>query len=151
MTTAITRWTPETDLFRNRLDRMFNQMLGDVWGAQLLPGEDVSPRLWMPPVDIRETEDNLLFTVELPGLAKEDVEVTVENNILTISGERKFEKETKREDYHRMERSYGNFSRSFTLPAGVRADKVDANFLNGVLHIQMPKQEGAKPKKISIR
>ena len=150
MTTAITRWTPETDLFRNRLDRMFNQMLGDVWGTQL-PGEDVSPRLWMPPVDIRETEEALMFAVELPGLTKENIDLTLENNILTISGERKFEKETKSEEYHRMERSYGNFSRSFTLPAGVRTDKVDANFEHGVLHIQLPKQEGAKPKKISIR
>ncbi|HEX9800353.1 MAG TPA: Hsp20/alpha crystallin family protein [Thermoanaerobaculia bacterium] len=150
MTTAITRWTPETDIFRNRLDRMFNQMLQDVWGAQL-PTEDVASRAWLPPVDIREKEDALMFAVELPGMTKEDIDITLENNVLTIAGERKFEKETKGEEFHRLERSYGHFTRSFTLPSSVRTDKVDANFDNGVLHISLPKQENAKPKKISIR
>lgn len=150
MTTAITRWTPETDIFRNRLDRMFNQMLQDVWGQQL-PTEDVARRAWLPPVDIREKEDALMFAVELPGMTKDDIDITLENNVLTVAGERKFEKETKGEEYHRLERSYGHFTRSFTLPSSVRTDKVDANFENGVLHISLPKQENAKPKKISIR
>jgi HSP20 family protein len=151
MTTAITRWTPETDLFRNRLDRMFNQMLQDVWGAQVPTTEGVTSRAWLPPVDIREREDALVFSAELPGLTKEDIDITLENNVLTIAGERKFEKETKGEEFHRLERSYGHFTRSFTLPSSVRTDKVDANFDNGVLHISLPKQENAKPKKISIR
>jgi HSP20 family protein len=150
MTTAITRWSPETDLVRNRFDRVFNQMLQDFWPGQLA-GEGVSGRAWMPAVDIRETEEALLFHVELPGMTKEQIDITVENNVLTIAGERKFEKETKGEEYHRLERSYGNFSRSFTLPTGVRTDKVDANFESGVLHIALPKQEGAKPRKIAIR
>lgn len=150
MTTAITRWTPETDIFRNRLDRMFNQMLQDFWGTQT-PMEGVSGRAWLPPVDVREKDDALMFAVELPGLSKEDVDITLENNVLTIAGERKFEKEAKGEEYHRLERSYGHFTRSFTLPSSVRTDKVDANFDNGVLHIRLPKQESAKPKKISIR
>jgi HSP20 family protein len=150
MTTAITRWTPETDIFRNRLDRMFNQMLQDVWGQQL-PTEDVARRAWLPPVDIREKEDALMFAVELPGMTKDDIDITLENNVLTVAGERKFEKETKGEEFHRLERSYGHFTRSFTLPSSVRTDKVDANFENGVLHISLPKQENAKPKKISIR
>lgn len=150
MTTAITRWTPETDLVRNRLDRMFNQMLQDVWGSQL-PTEGVASRAWLPAVDIREKNDALMFAVELPGMTKDDIDITVENNVLTIAGERKFEKETKGEEFHRLERSYGHFTRSFTLPSSVRTDKVDANFENGVLHIALPKQENAKPKKISIR
>jgi len=150
MTTAITRWTPETDLFRNRLDRMFNQMLQDVWGTQLSP-EGYTGRAWLPPVDIREKNDSLMFAMELPGLTKENIEITIENNVLTVAGERKFEKETKGEEFHRLERSYGHFTRSFTLPTGVRTDKVDANFEHGVLNIVLPKEEGAKPKKISIR
>ncbi|MCM2270899.1 MAG: Hsp20/alpha crystallin family protein [Thermoanaerobaculia bacterium] len=150
MTTAITRWTPETDLFRNRLDRMFNQMLQDVWGAQA-PSEGVASRTWLPAVDIREKNDALMFAMELPGLTKENLEITLENNVLTIAGERKFEKETKGEEFHRLERSYGHFSRSFTLPTGVRTDKVEANFEHGVLNIVLPKEENAKPKKISIR
>lgn len=150
MTTAITRWTPETDLFRTRLDRMFNQMLQDVWGAQA-PAEGVSGRAWLPAVDIREKNDALVFSMELPGLTKADIDITIENNVLTVAGERKFEKETKGEEFHRLERSYGHFSRSFTLPTGVRTDKVDANFEHGVLNILLPKEEAAKPKKINIR
>ncbi|HLF57052.1 MAG TPA: Hsp20/alpha crystallin family protein [Thermoanaerobaculia bacterium] len=151
MTTAITRWNPETELYRNRLDRMFNQMLQDFWGAQG-PSEPVGGRVWMPAVDIKETEEALHFSVELPGMTKEEVAITLENNVLTISGERKFEKETKKgEEYHRLERSYGAFSRSFTVPGGVQTDKVDAKFADGVLTIALPKQENAKPRKIQIR
>ena len=84
-------------------------------------------------------------------MTKDNIEITVENNILTIAGERKFEKETKGEEYHRLERTYGNFSRSFTLPTGVRTEKVEANFEHGVLRLDLPKQEGAKPRKIAIK
>jgi HSP20 family protein len=147
---SITRWAPETDVFRGRLDRMFNQMLQDFWGLQT-PAEGVAARVWSPMVDVKETEDALDFHVELPGMKKEDVEITLENNVLSISGERKFEKEAKGETYHRLERSYGSFSRSFTLPASVRTDKVDANFADGVLQIHLPKVEESKPRKISIR
>lgn len=150
MNTAITRWTPETDFVRNRLDRVFNQMLQDVWGNQLAT-EGVAGRTWTPAVDIKETEGALHFSLELPGLTKEDIEITLENSILTIAGERKFEKETKGEEYHRLERAYGTFSRSFTLPASIGTDKVDAKFENGVLQILLPKQEGAKPRKIAIK
>ena len=149
MTTTLTRWNPETDLVRGRFDRLFNQMLHDAWGAQATEG--VAGRIWAPAVDIKETEEALQFKVELPGLAKEDVEITVENSVLTIAGERKFEKETKGENYHRLERSYGSFSRSFTLPTGVRAEQVEATFDQGVLNITLPKQEESKPRKISIR
>ena len=150
MTSAITRWTPETDLVRTRLDRLFNQMLQDAWGTQM-PTEGVANRTWTPAVDIKETQEALHFAIELPGMTKDNLEITVENNILTIAGERKFEKETKGEEYHRLERAYGTFSRSFTLPTGVRTDKVEANFENGVLRLDLPKQEGAKPRKITIK
>ena len=150
MTTTLTRWSPEHDLLRTPFDRLFNQMLQSGWGAQ--PGtEGVSDRAWTPAVDVKETQDALQFHVELPGLKKEDVEITIENNVLTIAGERKFEKETKDENYHRLERSYGAFSRSFTLPTGVRSEQVEAKFENGVLAVTLPKQEESKPRKISIR
>lgn len=150
MNTTLTRWNPETDLLRNRFDRLFNQMLQDAWGAQPA-AEGFTGKAWTPAVDIKESDDVLEFGVELPGLAKENVEITVENNVLTIAGERKFEKEAKGESYHRLERSYGAFSRSFTLPTGVRTEKIDATFDQGVLTIRLPKEEATKPRKISIR
>lgn len=150
MNTTLTRWTPESDLLRNRFDRVFNQMLQDAWGNQPA-AEGFSGKTWAPAVNIKESEDALEFGVELPGLTKENVEITVENQVLTIAGERKFEKEAKGESYHRLERSYGAFSRSFTLPTGVKTEKVDATFEHGVLTIRLPKQEETKPRKISIR
>jgi HSP20 family protein len=150
MTTNLIRWNPESDLLRGRFDRLFNQMIQDAWGAQPAT-EGFSGKAWTPAVDIKESDDVLEFAVELPGLPKESVEITVENNVLTIAGERKFEKEVKGENYHRLERSYGGFSRSFTLPAGVTAEKIEAAFDQGVLTIKLPKQEESKARKISIR
>lgn len=151
MTTAMTRWTPETDVYRSRFDRMFNQMLQDIWGGRA-GSEEFGSRTWMPAVDVKESQEALMFAFELPGLKKEDVEITVENNVLTVHGERKFEKETKKgEEYHRLERAYGAFSRSFTLPTGVQTDRVEANFADGILSITLPKQENARPRKIEIR
>ena len=148
-TTAMTRWTPAGELFRDRFDRVFNDMLGDVFAPFV--SEDVADRRWTPAVDVRESGDALTLTVELPGLRKEDVQITLENNILSLSGERKFEKETKEENYHRIERAYGSFSRSFTLPANVKADQVAATFQDGLLTISLPKVEEAKPRKVDIR
>ncbi len=150
MTTGLIRWNPETDLLRGRMDRVFNEMLRDFWGAAPT-SEAAAGRTWMPAVDIREGDEHLELVAELPGMKKEDVQITLENNVLTIAGERKFESETKNEAYHRIERSYGNFSRSFTLPATVKTDKVDAKFADGVLTIQLPKMEESKPRKIAIR
>ncbi len=150
MTTGLIRWNPETDLLRGRVDRLFNQMLGDLWGVPQTT-EEVSARRWMPAVDIRETADALVLSAELPGLTKDNVNITLENNVLSLSGERRFEKEVKEETFHRMERSYGEFTRSFTLPANVRTDKVEASFTDGVLTITLPKVEESKPRKIAIR
>lgn len=150
MRTALTRWTPTGDLVRDRFGRLFEDAFNDM----LRPfgeGEDVSGRIWMPPVDIRETAEAVTLVLDLPGLKKEDVNLTLENNVLTVSGERKFEAKEKNDNYHRLERAFGTFSRSFTLSQTVQADKVNAGFEDGVLTITLPKQEESKPRRISIR
>jgi len=149
MARGITRWTPGTDPLRDRLSRLFEQTFGDAYtGTE--ESEDVASRSWMPAVDIAESDEALTLYAELPGLAKEDVEITLEDNVLTIKGERKFAREESKESYHRIERAYGVFHRSFHLPSNVRSDKVQARFDNGVLRIDIPKQEEAKPRKIAI-
>ena len=150
MPTNLTRWTPVMDPFRDRFARLFNQFLGQALPSTL-PSEEVSNQRWAPSVDIKETPDSLTLTAELPGLTKSDVQITIENQVLTISGERKFEKETKGETFHRIERAYGSFLRSFTLPANVQADKVDASFANGLLTVTLPKADEAKPRKVEIK
>lgn len=129
------------------LDRLFEQTFGDLFreGA-----EGMGNRGWLPAVDIAETENGLTFYAELPGMNKEDVDVTLENNVLTLRGERKFERDAKEENYHRIERSYGSFSRSFSLPSNVKSEACQATFKDGVLRIDIPKAEEAKPRRISI-
>ena len=129
---------------RREVDRVFDRFFGQ-GGAQ---GMTVRA----PVVDVRETNDELQVTAELPGLAPEDVNVTVENGVLTISGEKKQEVEEGKEDsnYYLYERRYGRFERSFSLPRTVNADKVKARFDNGVLTIALPKAEAAKPRKVQI-
>jgi HSP20 family protein len=127
------------------LDRLFR----DAFSSQL--GEtELSTRSWAPPVDIYETEDAIVLKAELPGVDPKDVEVRVEDNTLYLKGERKFEKEVKEQNYHRVERSYGSFARSFSLPNSISADKVKAEFKDGLLTLTMPKREEAKPKTIKI-
>ena len=150
MTTGLIRWNPQMDVFRTRMNRLFDGAFNDFL-APVGESEAYSTRAWMPPVDIRETEGELVLSAELPGLAKKDIEITVEDHVLTLSGERTFEKDVERENYHRLERSYGKFSRSFSLPRNVRTDKVNATFADGVLHIALPKTEESKPRKIDIR
>jgi len=106
---------------------------------------------WTPAVDIAEHDEQYLVEVELPGVNKEDVKITLENNILTIRGEKKQEKETRKESYHRVERSYGSFQRSFTLPTTIKSDKIDAAYKDGILQITLPKAEEAKPKQIEVK
>ncbi len=105
---------------------------------------------WTPAADIRETKEAYLVEAELPGLSKEDVSVTFENGILTLSGERRFEKETEEENYRRVERRYGSFSRAFSLPREVDAEGVKATFKDGLLTVTVPKIEQAKPRTIDI-
>ena len=145
---GLMRWTPEGELFRGRMDRVVNEVLRDLWGTG---SETVSNRSWSPAVDIHESPDALTITAELAGLKPEEVEITVENQVLTLAGERKFERETMGETLHRVERAYGAFSRSFTLPATVQADKVEAKFDQGVLTVTLPKAEASKPRKVKVQ
>jgi len=144
---AIVRWEPFRDLLATQrdFDRLFREAFSPIFGEQ-----DLSTRTWAPPVDIYETGDNLTLKAELPGIDPKDVEVRVEDNTLYLKGERKMEKEVKEQNYHRVERSYGAFTRTFSLPTSVDADKVSAEYKEGVLTLTMPKKEEAKPKTIKI-
>jgi len=113
--------------------------------------EDSAYSLWTPVVDIAEHDDDYIVKVELPGVNKDEVKITLESNILTIRGEKKQEKETKKENLHRVERSYGSFQRSFTFPTTVKSDKIDASYKDGILTIALPKAEEAKPKQIEVK
>lgn len=106
---------------------------------------------WSPNVDIYEDKDRLIVEAELPGMTRDDFELSVENNVLTLKGERKFEKKTEGDNYHRIERSYGAFTRQFTLPQTVTADGATADFENGVLRVALPKREETKARKIEIK
>ena len=106
---------------------------------------------WMPAVDVGEYENEYQVKVEIPGVNKDDVKITMRENILTIHGEKKQEKESKDFNYHRVERSYGSFQRSFTLPTSVKHDKIEASYNDGILTIALPKAEEAKPKQIEVK
>ena len=108
-------------------------------------------KAWMPPCDIYETDKELVLKFELPEVKKEDVKVTMENNVLMLRGERKFEEETDRENYHRIERHYGEFMRSFNVPMFVDATKIKAEFKDGLLTVTLPKREDAKAKQIDVK
>ena len=144
---AIIRWDPYRDLvtLRDRMNRLFE----DVSGPRS-EERDVMASAWAPSVDIYENENEVVLAAEIPGVDEKDVEIKVEDNNLTLRGERKFEKETKEENYHRIERSYGSFARSFALPNSIDADKVAAEYKDGLLTLTLPKREEAKPKTVRI-
>ncbi|GBD94922.1 18 kDa heat shock protein [bacterium BMS3Abin05] len=146
---AIVRWRPTRDILgiRDEMDRLFDEFFGTL--PEKFAGENVEG-VWLPAVDISETEHDLIVTAELPGIKKDALKLSVQDNILTIKGEKKQEKETKDENYHRIERSYGAFQRTFSLPAIVDATKIKATFKDGVLKIRLPKKEEAKTKEIPI-
>jgi HSP20 family protein len=145
---ALVRWNPAQDLMRMReeMNRVFSQFFreGDGEEGTWLTGA------WAPPVDIHETEEALILKAELPGFSKDDVHVELHNNRLTLRGERQHEAEVKEEQYHRRERAYGSFQRTFQLPTTIDQDKVSASFQNGILELRLPKSEVAKPKRIAI-
>jgi len=145
---AIVRWDPFRDLIsiQDRMNRLFDQTLARTRGEE----EGISASTWMPAVDIYETADRVVMKAELPGLTREDIEINVRDNTLSLRGERKFEKEVKEENYLRIERAYGSFQRSFTLPATIHQDKIRAVFKDGVLELSLPKAEEACPKQIKI-
>jgi HSP20 family protein len=143
----IARWEPFRDLVttQDRFNRLFNDAFARAFGD-----EEPASRAWVPPVDIYETDDSLVLKAELPGINPDDVEVRVEDNTLYLKGERKFQKDVKEENLHRLERSYGMFSRSFVLPGSIDSGKVQAAYKDGILILAMPKREEAKPKTIKI-
>lgn len=112
--------------------------------------DDMSYGSWNPSVDIFEDKENLVLEAELPGMKREDFELSIENNVLTLKGDRKFEKKTEGDNYHRIERGYGTFTRSFTLPQTVTAEGAKAEFQNGILRVLLPKREETKARKIEI-
>jgi HSP20 family protein len=150
MRTSLTRWTPTGDLVRDRFGRLFEDAFNDML-RPLAEGNAAPNRTWLPPVDIRESENELTLSLDLPGLRKEDVNITLENAVLTITGERRFDADHKNDTYHRLERAFGTFTRSFTLGSTVQTDQVEADFLDGVLTIKLPKVEASKPRRIAIK
>ena len=141
---AIVRWDPARELAGMEVDRL-NRMFSDLWGAT-----DAFARAWVPAVDIYENGEEIVLKAEVPDLRREDINVTFENSVLTIKGERKLDAELKREQFQRMERHYGAFSRSFTLPATVDGSRITAAYKDGVLTIRLPQREEAKPKQITV-
>jgi len=144
---AIIRWDPFRDLMtlREKMNRLFEESF-------ITRGEEkeLVSGIWTPSVDIYETENALILSAEVPGIEENDIEIKIEDNTLTLHGERKFEKETKEENYHRIERAYGSFHRSFTLPNYIDQDKIKAEHENGILKITMPKKKELKPRKIEV-
>jgi len=136
----------ESDLFRDWA-RPFglSRLMRDAFGGR------EGGTSWLPPVDIAENDDQYAITVEIPGAKKEDVSVECHDNVLTIKGEKKSEREEKQEHRHYVERSFGSFSRTFTLPNDADGDRINATFRDGVLSVEVPKSEGRKPKVVDIK
>jgi HSP20 family protein len=147
---SLVRWQPLQEF--TSLQRQMNRLLHAFSGeTSLMPLEEsLTGSDFGPPVDIYEDDQKLTFTVEVPGVDEKDMKVEIENNILTVHGESKLEKDIKEENFRRLERHYGAFSRSFTLPSTVDPQKIEANYAHGVLAIQMPKRAEAKPKQIKV-
>jgi HSP20 family protein len=146
---ALIRWEPvrELNTIQNEMNRLFNTFF-DPSGAPA--GHPGTARRWIPAMDLVEAENDFVLRADLPGLTEKDVNIELEDSVLTISGERKAEHEERREGYYRVERASGSFSRSLTLPEGVDPSKVSASFTNGVLEVRIPKPEQRKPRKVTI-
>ena len=145
---TIVRWEPFRELssLQTEMNRLFNTAFGDVPNG----GTGGAARRWMPPMDLLETDEHFVLRADLPGMTESDVNIELEDNVLTVSGERKAEHEDKREGFYRMERAFGSFSRSLTLPKGVDPEAVNASFDQGVLEVRIPKPEQALPTKVEI-
>ncbi len=143
---TVVRWKPwqEVNSLQREMNRMFDSFFQE-------PNESGSMSAWYPSVDIKETPDVIDVYAELPGLTKKDIKISIRDNVLNLSGEKQHEEVEDDANYHRMERIYGTFTRSFTLPAKVQVDKVNAAFSDGVLHLTLPKAEEEKPRQIQIK
>ena len=144
--TVLTRWDPfrELNSLQGRLNRLFEEQYGNSREESLTAGA------FVPPVDIYEDQHSIQLKLEAPGIEEKDLDVKIENNVLTVSGERKFEEEEKEENFRRVERRYGSFIRSFTLPNTVNPEDIGADYNNGVLKIKLGKRAEAKPKQIRV-
>jgi HSP20 family protein len=140
---AIVRWEPMRELtsLQSEMNRLFNAFFEN--------GESRT-RHWTPAMDLVEADGQLVLKADLPGLTEDDVQIEVSDNVLTVSGERKSEHVDRKEGFYRMERAFGSFSRSLTLPEGVDSDRIEASFDNGVLEVKIPKPEEVRPKRVSI-
>lgn len=145
---AITRFEKELSRLHDELNRLFDDRMFR-WRLSYPTEEDLGAGFY-PPVDIYEDAEGVTITAEVPGIEPKDVDLRIENNVLTLRGERKLEREDKRDNYRRIERAYGTFSRSFTLPPTVDSDKVKAEAKNGLLVIHLPKREETKPRTIKV-
>lgn len=145
MAASLSRWEPFRDLgeIQQEMNRLFDGFFGR-------PAVATSERMWLPLCDMYETKDDVNVTFELPGVSEKDVNVSITGDVLTLKGERKWEKELKDESYHHLERVYGRFERSVPLPVAVQADKVKATYRGGVLEIKLPKAEEVKSREIKI-
>ena len=145
--TLLTRWEPfrEFATLQDRMNRLFRESLNEDGREEALLTSSFAPA-----VDVYEDEHNVTLKIEVPGINEKDIDVRIENNTLTVHGERKIEKEEKEENYRRVERQYGSFTRTFNLPTTVDSDKVSANYDKGVLKIALPKKAEAKPKQIKV-
>jgi HSP20 family protein len=130
---------------QDEVNRVFNSGFSRSSDNELMRGA------WNPSVDIFENKDQIVLEAEVAGISPDDVNISIENNVLTIHGERKFEKKDEQDNFHRIERGYGSFTRSFTLPSTVSSENVNASFDNGILRIELAKREEAKPKRIEIK
>jgi HSP20 family protein len=146
--TLLTRWEPfrEFSTMQDRMNRM-NRLFRESYEA---PEEALTTTSFAPPVDIYEDEHNITLKLEVPGIDEKDIDVRIENNTLTVHGERKIEKEEKEENFRRVERQYGEFTRSFTLPSSIDSGQVSAHYDKGVLKIKLAKKAEAKPKQIKV-
>ncbi|HEX3294154.1 MAG TPA: Hsp20/alpha crystallin family protein [Solirubrobacterales bacterium] len=142
---ALVRWDPirELDSLQGDMNRLFDQFFDGRAG-------NAASRRWVPAMDLVETDDHLVLRGDLPGLTEDDVDIEIKDNVLTVSGERTAQHEDKAEGYHRVERSFGSFSRSLTLPHGIEPEKVEAKFENGVLEVEIPKPAEAKSTRVQI-
>ena len=145
---SITRYDPFRDL-RNLQEEVNRLFTGNV--GRSFDDEGIARGSWSPSVDIYENKDHIILEAELPGMNREDFDLSVENNVITLRGERHFEKKDETDNYHRVERAYGSFTRSFTLPNTVTAEGATADYRNGVLRVTLPKREETKARRIEIR
>src|SRR3989454_12638332 len=148
--TVLTRWDPfrEFSTMQDRMSRM-NRLFRESYSPEG-PEEALTTTSFAPPVDIYEDEHNITLKIEVPGIDEKDIDVRLDNNTLTVHGERKIEKEEKEENFRRVERQYGSFTRSFTLPSSVDTGQVSADYNQGVLKIKLAKKAEAKPKQIKV-